>query len=626
MTDDTRSLPYEPALDGVRGLAVVGVLLFHAGHLRGGYLGVDAFFVLSGFLITSLLLREVTTTSTLQFGRFYARRMRRLLPATLVLVAGVSLYAWLVAKPSELHVIRWDGIATLLYFANWRAIIGGRDYWALFRAPSPFEHTWSLAIEEQFYMVWPIVVWLIARLQPVKAAVRVRGFAIVGFAASAAALIVMYDASDSNRVYLGTDTRVASMLLGAVLATVPISTMIRGKARRLLEFVAVLSVAGLAWSWVSVRAADPRLFHGGFALEAFAVVVVLAAVTHPERGILFRLVSFAPLRWVGVVSYGVYLFHWPIFVWLNEQRTGHSRWALVVIRFGVTGFVAVVSYFLIERPIRYGRRARRLKLVLTPVAIGLVISGVIASTTGYIAQAATHPSPDPLPKTTVDTRPLQQRATRLLIVGDSVAFFIGAEGQGRLGRPKPPVVLNRGFIGCRAMRQGIDILEGDTYSRVDGPACVDTGWAQAVETFHPDVTLLFVPDPGSRQYKVDGKYVAGCNAIYRQAYAAILREEIRMLHRHGGRVVVVTVASVGFPFLPVSVFASTRCQNNVARSVSKSEAGAELVDLERWMCPEELVGCVLFKDGVAMRPDLVHYRSRGAQMVLKWILDEAKIQ
>src|SRR5437762_2587142 len=160
---DPPRLNHQPALDGLRGLAVAAVLLFHGDHLRGGFLGVDAFFVLSGFLITSLLLTEARDRGGIALGAFWARRARRLLPALACVLAAVALYAWLLAKPDELATIRGDALATIGYFANWRSIFTSRDYWALFRSPSPLEHTWSLAIEEQFYLAWPLVVAALVR-------------------------------------------------------------------------------------------------------------------------------------------------------------------------------------------------------------------------------------------------------------------------------------------------------------------------------------------------------------------------------------------------------------------------------------------------------------------------------
>src|SRR5262245_31240578 len=155
-------IPHLPALDGLRGLAVIGVLLFHDNQrLKGGYLGVDLFFVLSGYLITSLLLAEFSATARIDLKAFWVRRARRLFPALLALLLAVSLYAKVLAAPNELVRIRGDGIATIAYVANWRAIYAGHSYWAMFAAPSPLEHTWSLAIEEQFYVLWPLLTFLV---------------------------------------------------------------------------------------------------------------------------------------------------------------------------------------------------------------------------------------------------------------------------------------------------------------------------------------------------------------------------------------------------------------------------------------------------------------------------------
>jgi len=153
-----------PALDGLRGAAVAAVLLYHAGYLDGGYLGVDLFFVLSGYLITSLLLAERDATGQIALQAFWIRRFRRLMPALLLMLCGVALYAAILARPIDLPGIRGDGLATLFYVANWHTIRQGTSYWAISLAPSPLQHTWSLAIEEQFYLAWPFVVYAITRV------------------------------------------------------------------------------------------------------------------------------------------------------------------------------------------------------------------------------------------------------------------------------------------------------------------------------------------------------------------------------------------------------------------------------------------------------------------------------
>ena len=253
MSDSSRrvSLPHVAALDGLRGLAIAGVLVFHGGHLTGGYLGVDLFFVLSGFLITSLLLAESGSSGRIALGAFWARRARRLLPALAATLFGVALYCLLVEGPADLEQIRGDALATIGYVANWRAVNAHQDYWALFQAPSPLQHTWSLAIEEQFYLVWPpVFVGLLAwwrRRTP--AAVLVT--AAIGSIAASVLMAWLYDPANVSRVYYGTDTRAAAILVGAALAAALVLWRpVRGRAARVaLETAGLVGIAFLSWAW-----------------------------------------------------------------------------------------------------------------------------------------------------------------------------------------------------------------------------------------------------------------------------------------------------------------------------------------------------------------------------------------
>jgi peptidoglycan/LPS O-acetylase OafA/YrhL len=262
------SIRHVPALDGLRGVAVAGVLLFHAGHLTGGYLGVDLFFVLSGYLITSLLLAERQATGTVALKAFWGRRARRLLPALALMLLVVALYARLIAQPSDLHQIRMDALAAIAYVANWRDVLAHFSYWSLFTAPSPLQHTWSLAIEEQFYIVWPIVVLAVAkaaRHRDGRSVARLVLFVSTVLAfASGAWGIVLYRIAGGNRVYYGTDTRAAAILLGAALAAI---MALRGPAttrrgRTAIEGAGVAGVLLLAVAWLRLPGTSPLLYQG----------------------------------------------------------------------------------------------------------------------------------------------------------------------------------------------------------------------------------------------------------------------------------------------------------------------------------------------------------------------------
>jgi len=223
-------LEHVPALDGLRGIAVVGVLAFHLGHLRGGYLGVDLFFVLSGYLITSLLLVEWEHTGRIGLGAFWSRRARRLLPALFLLIGAVAVYAWTSPPAIVPGALRGDALATLGYVANWHAVLAHHGYWELFAAPSLLAHTWSLAIEEQLYVVWPLVVVVALRFG--RRAVLWTALALA--VASALTMIVIHGAGDDTaRAYYGTDTRAAAVLIGAALASW------RGRRHAVLQLAAV---------------------------------------------------------------------------------------------------------------------------------------------------------------------------------------------------------------------------------------------------------------------------------------------------------------------------------------------------------------------------------------------------
>ncbi|HWS44938.1 MAG TPA: acyltransferase, partial [Acidimicrobiia bacterium] len=377
----SRGIPHVAALDGLRGIAILAVLVYHGGHLSGGFLGVDLFFVLSGYLITSLLLAEWRATSGVSLGGFYARRARRLLPALFLMLLGVSLYAAIWAQPAELARIRGDAFATLAYVANWHTIFGGHTYWSLFSAPSPLEHTWSLAIEEQFYLVWPLVALAVLRRSR-DAARALLLVSLTGACAAGAWMVVLVlRGADVSRVYLGTDTRIAAMLFGAALAAGQARfAPLRARARAYLEIAAILAACFLAWAYASAGGLDSWLYRGGLFACGVAATVIIAAVTHPHRGPLAYLFAWKPLCALGLVSYGLYLWHWPVYLVLNPSRTHLTDPALLIVRIGASLVIATVSYVLVEIPIRRGALAPRVARALAPATACAAVIAILATT------------------------------------------------------------------------------------------------------------------------------------------------------------------------------------------------------------------------------------------------------
>lgn len=389
------ALPHVPALDGMRGVAVAGVLAFHGGYLVGGYLGVDLFFVLSGYLITSLLLRESIETSTIRLTRFWSRRARRLLPALFGLLVGVAVYVALWTRSYERNAIRAATLATVFYVANWQAIWANRGYWDLFTTPSPLQHTWSLAIEEQFYLVWPLLI--VAALRSLRSPSR--GVASVAPTVFALALglaltswiwmmVRLVPGDDPSPLYFGTDTRAGSILVGAALGGwLTWRGGVRGaRARKLLEVLAIVAIAWLAFAWATVDGESTVLYRGGLAACALAVVAVIAACVHPTSGPVAAALSVAPLRRLGLISYGIYLWHWPVAVVMQIERAKlwFAHRTAFALQVALSIVLALVSYVLLEQPIRrrglaaWGRGGH----VLMPAAAGSVLLLVLAVTSG----------------------------------------------------------------------------------------------------------------------------------------------------------------------------------------------------------------------------------------------------
>ncbi|MBL1102782.1 acyltransferase family protein [Streptomyces coffeae] len=348
--------PYAPGLDGLRALAVTAVVLYHVnpGWLPGGFLGVDVFFVLSGFLISDLLLAEWQRHGRIDLRDFWLRRVRRLLPA-LVLVLLVATAAAAVFRPRRLASATDSLFSVATFTNNWWQISTDASYFASFGPPPLFQHLWTLSMEEQFYLLWPLTLLALMRCVPWRG-VEVTAV-LAGAAASMIAMARLYEPDlDPSRVYFGTDTHVFPLLIGAALALLrPTTRLIRKPSRWPLRTVGLLGVAGLGVLVVMacvVSEGEAALYPGGFAAVALATAAVVLAAVQPMGRLAFVL-GVRPLRWIGVRSYGIYLWHLPLIALATPDRMTPADAPLFAIAaaFASVG-LAALSYRWVEQPIR----------------------------------------------------------------------------------------------------------------------------------------------------------------------------------------------------------------------------------------------------------------------------------
>lgn len=431
---NARSLGYIPGLDGLRALAVVAVLLYHADlpWIPAGFLGVDVFFVISGYLITSLLLTESRRTGRVDVRRFWYRRVRRLLPALFLMIGVVALYT-VVFLPDEASKLRGDLLSSIFYVNNWWQIFSDQSYFVAAGRPPLLQHLWSLAVEEQFYLFWPMIfIFLMFLFQRERSRMLIAICAGIGL--STLLMALMFDPlGDPSRVYYGTDTRAATLLVGVALAFAwspwRLQANITKGARFVLDAVGIGALAALVWTVLNVNEFQTGLYRGGFLVVAILVAMVIAVAVHPVGGVLNAFLSLPILRWIGKRSYGIYLWHWPVYMitrpTLDVPLTGLP---LLVIRIGITVILAELSYRYVEQPIRngtfmqhFGRlrmsegaersRLTRVTLVsggavavaLVVIVVGLVNAGPTPLPPGFSSRTAS--AQEMLPKTTSTTTP-----------------------------------------------------------------------------------------------------------------------------------------------------------------------------------------------------------------------------
>jgi peptidoglycan/LPS O-acetylase OafA/YrhL len=660
------TLGHLPGLDGVRAFAVLAIIAFHTGlsSVPGGFYGVDAFFVLSGFLITSLLVKEWGGSGTIRLRRFWAGRARRLLPALFLLVAVMGIVMAVVPRLITTPHILGDALSTLFYVSNWYSIHAGATYFSLSSQPSPLLHTWSLAIEEQFYLVWPLVVLAVlkvgtgrmrlrrggwgraataVRSVPVLGGGRLRLlptpapapawarevdpeqarrrrlqalFAVACFGSLASAIWMVHLAPHgyTTRAYYGTDCRAQALLVGAAIA-IGLVLWRDGSRRRWFTRSAgvagVLGALGTAALWATASETSTFAFSGGFLVASLAAGGVVLACTSAPRSLVVRFLELPPFPQWGRISYGMYLWYWPVLLVMTGQRLHWGVYPLFLARVGVTVAIAALSYDLVELPIRRGAHRNWRAWVAAPVGAAVAIGAVFVSTlvpvgatelqgspismetavssttTAAPGQTAAAPEPSPatylsLPLPTFTGHP--NKPVKVLLVGDSIAGTLGVGlAQYAAVTHDRVQIVNEGEPGCSASMQAqIKVL---WYTLAPGPPCdvtndpnsLFTTWKKWVDDYNPDV-VLYLARGETFDQQMGGRWQDILQSGFADYVTARYRQAVSVLGSKGAAVVLMTspyydsgISSSGSPW-PEDAPNRVQLDNATIRQVASSTA------------------------------------------------------
>lgn len=642
-----------PALDGIRALAVALVLADHGGipGLSGGFVGVDVFFVLSGFLITSLLLDELGRTGGIDLPAFWVRRARRLLPALIVMVMAVVVLRELF--PSDaVAAVRDDAVGAFFWVANWVFVFRDTDYFTQGDIPSPLQHTWSLAVEEQYYVAWPLVLVAVAVLlalltrrrdtMPTLHTVRmvVFGVAVAGAAASAVEVCLLVSDGSLNRVYFGTDTRVQALLVGAGAAALLVrdwpslaryGAQIRPRwGRWIAQILPLIGLMMLAVVAHFATGSAPEFRRGLLIVVAVAAIFVVAPVALEQRGLVARVLACPPLVWLGMISYGVYLWHWPVFLALNGERTGLTGMPLFAIRVLATVTLSAMSWWLVEQPIKRWRPVHvpQLRLAAATLATAAVATMVVVPV--GIKQGGDRPQgPDLLaaavhPEVPVEiggsARPAPGTRT-VAVFGDSMAWTMM-----RYLPPTPGLnFVDFTTIGCGIARGGPYRSTGETLTQKPECETWPARWAQRISYAKPDVVLLIIGRWETVDRVNEGHWTHVGDPAFDGYINGELRRALDILGSTGSRIVMTTAPynrrgeqSDGSLY-PEDEPDRVDAWNKLVRRVAGQRKNVSVLDLNEKLCPNGTYANKV--DGIKMRMDGLHPTPEAVKWLTPWLED-----
>ena len=554
MNDQTK-MGYEPSLDGIRAFSVIAVMLYHANvaWLPGGFLGVEVFFVVSGFLITSLLIEERESNHRINLKQFWIRRARRLLPAFFVMLCATAVCVAFYATDSAPD-FRRDMLPSLGYFSNW---------WQIFAVDTPYfaasslpvlRHLWSLAVEEQWYLIWPLLFTLVFGAKWMRP--KISGVLLIACSGAIIATTALRFVEDNetrtNFLYLSTFTRSSGLLLGAAVALLwrpwrKISTRFVLARSMVADALAIVSIAVIGYLMATVHVADARLYQGGLAATTIASAVIVAVVMRPNGLLIKRVFSYNFFAEIGRRSYGLYLWHWPIFV-VAHARDSIDRLAIAL---AATIIINEFVYQYVEIPTRHGALGnwwrnrqqlsamqRRLPVFVATVVVtslgftGVKVAGIQARDMSIdtsnakveFAVPTTVTSASSLPAASTTSTTIAKLPRKLVIVGDSQARSLAVNKPS--GIKKTFVITDGSIDGCGVYNKGVGVGGTNGNFRRNFANCVgfEKSWAKSARKAKADVALVVI---GAWEV-LDLKFGSSTLVFNTPAADAMFRSQVRV--------------------------------------------------------------------------------------------------
>ena len=617
---------YRPALDGLRALSVGAIVTYHLNPqwLPGGFLGVDVFFVLSGYLITSLLIDEHHRTGAIAFGRFMARRVRRLLPAATLVIIAVAVAWILLAGQVDQIGLRGDALASLLYSANWWFIATDQSYFAAFQIESPYLHFWSLAIEEQFYILWPLIMMLclLARRWTALAVVTVSGIMV-----SAGLMALLYVDGGATRAYMGTDARMHELLIGAGLAML-LAGRWRPRIIAISRWAFWPALPLLIAATVLLHDDSPWYYRGGSVLVACAAAAVIAGLESLHWPA--KVIGWKPLVAIGIISYGIYLWHWPVIQLMTVRDLPTTTALHAAIAVGITLVLSILMYDVVEKPIRGHRPDGRDRVSTLRVAL---IAPILILSSGAAVVVLTNPEDVTWAAQDDRTALAELSASRISptqplvgLLGDSVTASV----QGPLGvamSDRGYAMRSAAFRGCPIGHEAVVLPDGHTSPFAEHCADVVPPGQDALVADAPEVVVWLDLQSSQPRLADDGAYLEQGSAAWTDDVIASWRPVLDRIIREGSTVIIVLPPERGPWATGACPEGNRRCaaiqtEDAAIRSATREFAASlpldypvALIEVDDLLCPDG-PPCPSEIDGVIVREqgqDLTHFTPEGAK-------------